>query len=187
MEHIANGDIEKDYLLVQYKGADRLYVPIDQLHLVEKYVGQEGKKPRINKLGGVEWSKSKSRIKQSIEDMAEQLLEVHAKRQALPGFEFAPDDELQKEFENAFPYVETDDQLKAIAEVKRDMEKPHAMDRLVCGDVGFGKTEVALRAAFKAVCNHKQVAILVPTTILASSILKHLVSVWRLSVLKLHC
>lgn len=167
VEHIANGDIEKDYLLVQYKGADRLYVPIDQLHLVEKYVGQEGKKPRINKLGGVEWSKSKSRIKQSIEDMAEQLLEVHAKRQALPGFEFAPDDELQKEFENAFPYVETDDQLKAIAEVKRDMEKPHAMDRLVCGDVGFGKTEVALRAAFKAVCNHKQVAILVPTTILA--------------------
>ena len=167
VEHIANGDIEKDYLLVQYKGADRLYVPIDQLHLVEKYVGQEGKKPRINKLGGVEWSKSKSRIKQSIEDMAEQLLEVHAKRQALPGFEFAPDDELQKKFENAFPYVETDDQLKAIAEVKRDMEKPHAMDRLVCGDVGFGKTEVALRAAFKAVCNHKQVAILVPTTILA--------------------
>lgn len=167
VEHIANGDIEKDYLLVQYKGTDRLYVPIDQLHLVEKYVGQEGKKPRINKLGGVEWSKSKSRIKQSIEDMAEQLLEVHAKRQALPGFEFAPDDELQKEFENAFPYVETDDQLKAIAEVKRDMEKPHAMDRLVCGDVGFGKTEVALRAAFKAVCNHKQVAILVPTTILA--------------------
>ena len=167
VEHIANGDIEKDYLLVQYKGADRLYVPIDQLHLVEKYVGQEGKKPRINKLGGVEWSKSKSRIKQSIEDMAEQLLEVHTKRQALPGFEFAPDDELQKEFENAFPYVETDDQLKAIAEVKRDMEKPHAMDRLVCGDVGFGKTEVALRAAFKAVCNHKQVAILVPTTILA--------------------
>lgn len=167
VEHIANGDIEKDYLLVQYKGADRLYVPIDQLHLVEKYVGQEGKKPRINKLGGVEWSKSKSRIKQSIEDMAEQLLEVHAKRQASPGFEFAPDDELQKEFENAFPYVETDDQLKAIAEVKRDMEKPHAMDRLVCGDVGFGKTEVALRAAFKAVCNHKQVAILVPTTILA--------------------
>lgn len=167
VEHIASGDVEKDYLLVQYKGADRLYVPIDQLHLVQKYVGQEGKKPRINKLGGVEWSKSKSRIKQSIEDMAEQLLEVHAKRQALPGFAFAPDDELQKEFENAFPYVETDDQLKAIAEVKRDMEKPHAMDRLVCGDVGFGKTEVALRAAFKAVCNHKQVAVLVPTTILA--------------------
>lgn len=167
VEHIASGEVEKDYLLVQYKGADRLYVPIDQLHLVQKYVGQEGKKPRINKLGGVEWSKSKSRIKQSIEDMAEQLLEVHAKRQALPGFAFAPDDELQKEFENAFPYVETDDQLKAIAEVKRDMEKPHAMDRLVCGDVGFGKTEVALRAAFKAVCNHKQVAVLVPTTILA--------------------
>lgn len=167
VEHIVSGDIEKDYLLVQYKGADRLYVPIDQLHLVEKYVGQEGKKPRLNKLGGVEWSKSKSRIKQSIEDMAEQLLEVHAKRQMLPGFAFAPDDELQKEFENTFPYVETDDQLKAIQEVKRDMEKPHAMDRLVCGDVGFGKTEVALRAAFKAVCNHKQVAILVPTTILA--------------------
>lgn len=167
VEHIASGEIEKDYLLVQYKGADRLYVPIDQLHLVEKYVGQEGKKPRLNKLGGVEWSKSKSRIKQSIEDMAEQLLEVHAKRQALPGFAYAPDDELQREFENTFPYAETDDQLKAIEEVKRDMEQPHAMDRLVCGDVGFGKTEVALRAAFKAVCNHKQVAVLVPTTILA--------------------
>lgn len=167
VEHIINGDIEKDYLLVQYKGADRLYVPIDQLHLVEKYVGQEGKKPKLNKLGGVEWSKSKNRIKKSIEDMAEQLLEVHAKRQALPGYAFAPDDELQMQFENAFPYVETDDQLKAIQEVKADMEKPHAMDRLVCGDVGFGKTEVALRAAFKAVCNHKQVAILVPTTILA--------------------
>ncbi len=167
IEHLQRGESEQDYILIQYKGADRLYVPIDQMHLVEKYVGQEGKKPKVNKLGSSDWSKSKKRIQASIEDMAEQLLEVHAKRQMMPGFAFAPDDDMQKEFENAFPYVETDDQLKAIKEVKTDMEKPHAMDRLVCGDVGFGKTEVALRAAFKAVCNHKQVAVLVPTTILA--------------------
>lgn len=167
IEHLSRDGVEKDYILIQYRGADRLYVPIDQMHLVEKYVGQEGKRPKVNKLGSSEWSKSKKRIQQSIEDIAEQLLEVHAKRQMLPGFAFAPDDELQRAFENTFPYVETDDQLKAIREVKADMEKPHAMDRLVCGDVGFGKTEVALRAAFKAVCNHKQVALLVPTTILA--------------------
>ena len=141
--------VEKDYILIQYRGADRLFVPIDQMHLVEKYVGQEGKRPKINKLGSSDWSKSKKRIQESIEDMAEQLLEVHAKRQIQPGFAFAPDDELQHAFEATFPYVETDDQLKAIREVKADMEKPHAMDRLVCGDVGFGKTEVALRAAFK--------------------------------------
>ena len=167
IEHLERGDIEKDYLLIQYKGADRLYVPIDQMHLVEKYVGQEGKRPKINKLGGAEWIRSKHRVRKSIEDMAEQLLAVHARRQMTPGFAFAPDDEMQREFENDFPYVETDDQLQAIKEVKADMEKPTAMDRLVCGDVGFGKTEVALRAAFKAICNHKQVAVLVPTTILA--------------------
>ena len=167
IEHITRDGIEKDYILIQYRGADRLFVPIDQMHLVEKYVGQEGKRPKVNKLGSSDWSKSKKRIQQSIEDMAEQLLEVHAKRQMLPGFAFAPDDDMQREFEATFPYVETDDQLKAIREVKADMEKPHAMDRLVCGDVGFGKTEVALRAAFKAVCNGKQVALLVPTTILA--------------------
>ncbi|MEE0510619.1 MAG: transcription-repair coupling factor [Peptococcaceae bacterium] len=167
IEHISRDGLEKDYILIQYKGADRLYVPIDQMHLVEKYVGQEGKRPKINKLGSSDWSKSKKRIQESIEDMAEQLLEVHAKRQLLPGYAFAPDDDMQREFESTFPYTETDDQLRAIKEVKRDMEQPHAMDRLVCGDVGFGKTEVALRAAFKAVCNNKQVALLVPTTILA--------------------
>ncbi|MEE0547693.1 MAG: transcription-repair coupling factor [Peptococcaceae bacterium] len=167
IEHLNREGIEKDYILIQYKGADRLYVPIDQMHLVEKYVGQEGKRPKVNKLGSSEWNKSKNRIQESIEDMAEQLLEVHAKRQMLPGFAFAPDDDMQREFENTFPYTETDDQLRAINEVKRDMEQPHSMDRLVCGDVGFGKTEVAIRAAFKAVCSHKQVALLVPTTILA--------------------
>lgn len=167
IEHIVRDGIEKDYILIQYRGADRLFVPIDQMHLVEKYIGQEGKRPKINKLGSSDWGKSKKRIQQSIEDMAEHLLEIHAKRQMLPGFAFAPDDDLQREFENTFPYVETEDQLKAIREVKADMEKPHAMDRLVCGDVGFGKTEVAIRAAFKAVLNNKQVAVLVPTTILA--------------------
>lgn len=167
IEHIKTQDIEKDYLLIQYKGADKLYVPIDQMHLVEKYVGQEGHRPKVNKLGGVEWEKSKKRIKQSIEDMAEQLLEMHAKRETIPGFAFSADGELQHEFENGFPYSETEDQLRAIKEVKADMERPHSMDRLVCGDVGFGKTEVALRAAFKAICDGKQVAVLVPTTILA--------------------
>ena len=167
IEHLNRDGIEKDYILVQYKGADRLFVPIDQMHLVEKYVGQEGKRPKINKLGSAEWSKSKKRVQESIEDMAEQLLEIHAKRQMLPGFAFSQDDDIQREFESTFPYAETEDQLRAIKEVKRDMEKPHAMDRLVCGDVGFGKTEVAIRAAFKAVCNNKQVALLVPTTILA--------------------
>ena len=167
IEHIKRDGVEKDYILVQYRGADRLYVPIDQMHMVEKYVGQEGKKPKINKLSSADWSKSKARVQKSIEDMAEQLLEVHAKRQMQPGFAFSPDGQLEQEFEATFPYVETDDQLKAIRDVKADMEKPHAMDRLVCGDVGFGKTEVALRAAFKAVCDHKQVAVLVPTTILA--------------------
>lgn len=167
IEHIKTQDIEKDYMLIQYKGADKLYVPIDQMHLVEKYVGQEGHRPKVNKLGGVEWEKSKKRIKQSIEDMAEHLLEMHAKRETIPGFAFSADDELQYEFENGFPYSETEDQLRAIKEVKADMERPHSMDRLVCGDVGFGKTEVALRAAFKAICDGKQVAVLVPTTILA--------------------
>lgn len=167
IEHINRDGIEKDYILIQYRGADRLYVPIDQMHLVEKYVGQENKHPKINKLGSADWSKSKARVQKSIEDMAEQLLEVHAKRQMQPGFAFSTDGELQHEFEQSFPYVETEDQLKAIQDVKSDMERPHAMDRLVCGDVGFGKTEVALRAAFKAICDHKQVAVLVPTTILA--------------------
>ncbi|MDO4280835.1 MAG: CarD family transcriptional regulator, partial [Peptococcaceae bacterium] len=167
IEHLKTDTIERDYLLIQYKGSDRLYVPIDQLQLVDKYVGQEGKRPKVNKLGGPEWLKTKSRIRKSIEEMAEQLLEVHAKREMRPGFAFAPDDELQREFEADFPYVETVDQLAAIEDVKRDMERPLSMDRLICGDVGFGKTEVALRAAFKAVCNHKQVAVLVPTTILA--------------------
>lgn len=167
IDHKKLGETEKDYIVIQYKGADKLFVPLDQLHLVDKYVGREDKKPKIHKLGSIEWTKSKSRIKKSIEDMADQLLELHAKREMKPGFAFAPDDSLQYEFERAFPYNETPDQLKAIKEVKADMEKPIAMDRLICGDVGYGKTEVAIRAAFKSVCNGKQVAVLVPTTILA--------------------
>jgi transcription-repair coupling factor (superfamily II helicase) len=167
IEHIRTNAAEKDYLIIQYKGADKLFVPLDQLHLVEKYSAGENRKPKINKLGGVEWTKSKAKVKKSLEDMSEELLEMHAKRQTRPGFAFAPDDDLQREFEATFPYVETPDQLKAINDVKRDMERPRVMDRLICGDVGFGKTEVAMRAAFKAVCSHKQVAVLVPTTILA--------------------
>ena len=167
IKHIRTSAAEKDYLIIQYKGADKLFVPLDQLHLVEKYSGGENKRPKINKLGGIDWIKSKAKVKRSLEDMSQELLELHAKRQTTRGFAFEADDDLQREFEATFPYVETPDQIKAINDVKRDMERPRVMDRLICGDVGFGKTEVALRAAFKAVCSRKQVAVLVPTTILA--------------------
>jgi transcription-repair coupling factor (superfamily II helicase) len=157
----------RDYLVLEYAGHDRLYVPTDQVHLLQKYIGPEGENPRLSKLGGNEWQRAKSRAKRSVEEMAKELLDLYARRKAAPGYAFSPDTVWQKEFEEAFPYEETPDQLKAIEEVKRDMESPHPMDRLLCGDVGYGKTEVAIRAAFKAVMDGKQVAVLVPTTILA--------------------
>ncbi len=167
IETIKVNDIHKDYLLIKYLGDDKLYVPIDQIDLVQKFVGSEGKEPRIYKLGGTEWTKVKNRVKSSVEDIADDLIKLYAERESRKGFAFSPDTELQKEFEATFPYQETEDQLTCIEEIKRDMEKERPMDRLLCGDVGYGKTEVAIRAAFKAVNDGKQVAFLVPTTILA--------------------
>ncbi|MCL5046582.1 MAG: transcription-repair coupling factor [Actinobacteria bacterium] len=161
------GGVSKDYLFIKYEGADRLYVPTDQIQLIQKYVGAEGHEPKLYKLGGTEWSKVKTRVKESIQKMAIELLRLQAIRESTPGFGFGPDTVWQSEFEDAFKYEETPDQLQATEEIKRDLEKARPMDRLLCGDVGYGKTEVAIRAAFKAVENSKQVAVLVPTTILA--------------------
>jgi len=157
----------RDYLVIQYEGSDRLKIPTEQVDQIQKYIGAEGHEPRINRLGGGEWARVKSRIKESIREMAAELLRLAAIRQSQPGTAFPPDTVWQREFEDAFPYEETPDQLTAIAEIKADMESPRPMDRLLLGDVGYGKTEVALRAAFKAATAGKQVAILVPTTILA--------------------
>ncbi len=159
--------IHKDYLHIKYAGNDKLYVPIEQIDLVQKYVGGEEKEPKVYSLGGNEWSKIKSKVKSSVQDIAQDLIKLYAKRQATKGFKFSRDTEYQQEFEALFPYNETQDQLRAIKEIKVDMEKERPMDRLLVGDVGYGKTEVAIRAAFKAAMAGKQVAVLVPTTILA--------------------
>ena len=159
--------VHQDYLTIQYQGSGQLFIPVTQLNLVQKYVAAEGKRPKINRLGGSDWAKTKQHVASKIEDIADDLIELYAKREAEKGFAFPPDDDLQLQFENDFPYTETPDQLRSIKEVKEDMEKPRPMDRLLVGDVGYGKTEVALRAAFKAIEGGKQVAILVPTTILA--------------------
>lgn len=156
-----------DYITITYRNHDQLFVPADQLGVVQKYVASDGKIPKINKLGGNEWAKTKCRVQEKIEDIADELLAIYAHRATEKGFAFLPDDELQRDFEAAFPYLETPDQIKAIREIKLDMQKEKPMDRLLVGDVGFGKTEVALRAAFKAIDSGKQVAFLVPTTILA--------------------
>lgn len=159
--------INKDYVKIQYRGLDKLYLPIDQMSLIQKYIGSDSAKPKVNKLSGNEWTKTKAKARKAVEDMAEELLELYAKREKLKGYAFGADTPWQREFEDLFPYEETDGQLKTIEEIKSDMEKPRPMDRLLCGDVGYGKTEVALRAAFKAIMEGKQVAFLVPTTILA--------------------
>ncbi len=167
IEKIDVQNIKKDYLCIKYKGEDKLYVPVDQMSLIQKYIGSDSEKPKLNKMGSQDWIKTKERTKAAIENMAGELVRLYAERKVIKGYAFSPDSEWQKEFEYKFPFEETDDQLKCIKEIKKDMEKPIAMDRLLCGDVGFGKTEVALRAAFKAIMDSKQVAILVPTTILA--------------------
>ncbi|MDI3481210.1 MAG: hypothetical protein PWQ97_865 [Tepidanaerobacteraceae bacterium] len=158
---------KRDYIALSYAGGDKLYVPTDQVDLIQKYVGSDENPPKLNKLGGNEWNRAKSKAKEAIREMAQELIKLYAARQAMKGFAFSKDTPWQKEFEDMFPYEETPDQLAAIEEVKRDMESDKPMDRLLCGDVGYGKTEVALRAAFKAVMDAKQVAVLVPTTILA--------------------
>lgn len=167
IETLKVNDLHKDYMLIKYSGDDKLFVPIDQIDQVQKFVGSEGKEPRLYKLGGSEWKKVKRKVQSSVEDIADELIKLYAEREARKGFAFSKDTEMQREFESSFQYQETEDQLRCIEEIKRDMEKERPMDRLLCGDVGYGKTEVAIRAAFKAIMDEKQVALLVPTTILA--------------------
>ena len=167
VETIELNGVHRDYFHIRYATDDKLYVPTDQVQLLQKYIGSEGEAPKLSRLGGTEWAKTKARAKAAVADLARELIDLYARRSLAPGFAFLPDTPWQIEFEDSFPFEETPDQLAAVAEIKADMEKPQAMDRLLCGDVGFGKTEVALRAAFKAVMSGKQVAFLVPTTVLA--------------------
>ena len=159
--------VHKDYLEIHYSGYDVLYVPTDQIQFLQRYIGNEGEAPRLSRMGGADWKKARAKAQKSIDNLAEKLVALYAKREITDGYAFPPDTPFQQEFEEAFPYEETQDQLKAVAAIKESMEKPVPMDCLVCGDVGFGKTEVAVRAAFKAVMGGKQVAVLVPTTVLA--------------------
>lgn len=167
IETLDVGGKHKDYLHIRYRADDKLYVPVDQIDLIQKYIGSEDKEVKLHKLGGTEWGKTKTKVSRAVQDIADDLIKLYAKREAEKGFAFSPDGDEQRAFEEAFQYEETEDQLRTIQEVKIDMEKERPMDRLVCGDVGYGKTEVAIRAAFKAVLDGKQVAFLVPTTILA--------------------
>ena len=168
INRITQGGVTKDYIKIKYAKSDVLYVPVTQLDLVSKYIGAaENGGVRLNRLGGSEWQKTRKRVKAAVKDMAKQLTALYAKRMAVKGYAFSPDTDLQNDFERRFEYEETDDQLRCINEIKRDMERETPMDRLLCGDVGFGKTEVALRAAFKCISEGKQCALLVPTTILA--------------------
>ena len=159
--------VTKDYIKIKYKNDDVLYVPTNQLDTIRKFVGGGERIPKVNRLGGKEWEQTKARVKKNLREVAKELIELYAKRQKVKGYAFSKDTPWQTQFENSFPYQETDDQLRCIEEVKKDMEMPKPMDRLLCGDVGYGKTEVAIRAAFKAVMDQKQVAYLVPTTVLA--------------------
>ncbi|MCR1288448.1 transcription-repair coupling factor [Shouchella clausii] len=167
VETLEINGVHKDYLNLRYAGNDKLYVPVEQIDQVQKYVGTEEKDPKIYALGGSDWKKVKKKVQSSVEDIADDLIKLYAEREASVGHRFSSDGPEQAEFESSFPYQETEDQLRAIKEIKEDMEKQRPMDRLLCGDVGYGKTEVAIRAAFKAIMDGKQVAILVPTTILA--------------------
>ena len=161
-------DITKDYLEVLYQGTDKIYIPVEKIDLLSKYSGREGVAPKINKLGGTEWQKTKNRVKSKVSDIADQLLKLYAEREKRKGFSFSKDCDMSLDFEKAFPYDLTSDQVKAISQIKEDMEKSIPMDRLLCGDVGFGKTEVAFVAAFKAILDSKQVLLLCPTTILSN-------------------
>jgi transcription-repair coupling factor (superfamily II helicase) len=165
MVHRAIAETERDYLLLEYAAGDRLYVPADQVDAVARYVG--GEQPRLHRLGSSDWVKATGRVRRAVRDMAGELVRLYTARMAAPGYSFGTDTPWQDELEDAFPYQETPDQLTVVAEVKRDMQTSKPMDRLICGDVGYGKTEIAVRAAFKAVMDGKQVAVLVPTTLLA--------------------
>ena len=168
VEQLVVQNVKKDYLKIKYAGEDMLYVPVEQMDMIQKYVGADGSTPRLNKLSGGEWKKVKAKAKAAIANMAKDLLEISAERKVRGGHAFAADSIWQKEFEDMFPYEETADQLRCIKEIKGDMEKPYSMERLLCGDVGYGKTEVAARAVFKCISDGKQAAVLVPTTILAN-------------------
>lgn len=165
---IERNDIEKDFILIEYRGNDKLYIPVDQMNLVSKYVGNKGEKPKLSALGSVQWQKSKQRAKKAVDEIADDLVRLYAERSKQKGHAFSKDTAWQEDFEKSFPYDETYSQLRSIEEIKEDMESIQPMDRLLCGDVGYGKTEVALRAAFKAIMDGYQVAFLVPTTILAN-------------------
>lgn len=159
--------VRRDYLFLKYAGEDRLYVPTDQVDMIQRYVGGEGHEPKLNRLGGTEWSRTKTKVRESVREMARELIQLYAAREVGRGHAFAPDTAWQNEFEESFPFEETPDQLTAVSDIKRDMQDQRPMDRLLCGDVGYGKTEVAVRAVFKAVMDGRQAAVLVPTTILA--------------------
>ncbi|MBQ3927953.1 MAG: transcription-repair coupling factor [Clostridia bacterium] len=176
METITQDGVTRDYIRIQYAGTNQLFLPVDRLHMVSKYIGSDAEKENIklSSFSGESWTRAKNRARASVKEMAKELVQLYATRMRRPGFAFPPDDDYQADFDAAFEYQETDSQLNAIEDIKADMEKATPMDRLLCGDVGFGKTEVALRAAYKAVLAGKQVAILVPTTILA---LQHLQTV----------
>src|SRR6185436_5283708 len=165
LKQIGVGDGVQEFLELRYAGEDKLFVPVERLDLVQKYSGAS--RPPVDRLGGASWERAKSKVKKAMRDMAEELLKLYAARRAVPGHAFSPDSHWQQEFEDAFEYELTPDQKSAIADIKRDMESSMPMDRLLCGDVGYGKTEVAMRAAFKAVMDGKQAAFLAPTTILA--------------------
>ena len=176
LKTIETEGIHRDYIEIAYAGTDKLFLPANNLDQLQKYIGNEGDVPRIHKMGGRDWAKVVTKAKKSIDDLADKLVEIYAQREITEGFAFLPDRPWQQEFEDAFPYEETEDQLQATAEIKASMEKPVPMDRLLAGDVGFGKTEVAMRAIFKAVMSGKQVAVLVPTTVLAQ---QHFQTFWN--------
>lgn len=167
IERISAAGTERDYIQLEYSDDETIFIPIEQVNLVQKYIGSEGAAPRLDRIGGQSWETRKGKVRKSVEDLAERLVKLYSRRKQVQGFAFPEDTEWQIDFEAGFPYEETPDQLRCIDEVKGDMESPYPMDRLICGDVGFGKTEVAMRAAFKAVTAGKQAAILAPTTILA--------------------
>lgn len=167
IERVTADGVTADYLKIEYAAGDKLFIPAEQMHLVQKYIGSNAAPPRLDRLGSNRWERVKAKVKASVQDMAEELLQLYARRQQAKGFAFSPDGPWQQEFEDAFEYEETPGQIQALAEIKRDMESERPMDRLLCGDVGYGKTELAMRAAFKAVQDGKQVAMLAPTTLLA--------------------
>ncbi|MBN2656598.1 MAG: transcription-repair coupling factor [Spirochaetales bacterium] len=167
IERITAAGNERDYISIEYAGEDSIFVPIEQVNLVQRYIGSEGRGAKLDKIGGKSWDNKKNKVRKSVEDLADMLVKLYARRQKTLGYAFPADNDFQVAFEASFPYQETEDQLVSIEEVKKDMEAPNPMDRLICGDVGYGKTEVAMRAAFKAIMGGKQVALLCPTTILA--------------------